>query len=130
MAWLGLLGDQPIPEKAESVADALTILLDETMPYKDGEKDMIVLIHEFLVSYPTEKQPRRITSTLVAYGEPGGDSAMSRTVSLPAAVGAYLLLEGAIDLTGVHIPTHRELYDPILDELKNLGIDCIENWNA
>ncbi|MBN1425110.1 saccharopine dehydrogenase NADP-binding domain-containing protein, partial [Candidatus Fermentibacteria bacterium] len=128
IAWMGLLDNRPIPRGAESLADALAMRLAEMMPYRKGEKDMIVLLHEFLVSYPGRSALRRITSTLVACGEPEGDSAMSKTVSLPAAVGTKLLLDGHIRLTGVHIPVVRELYEPILDELKGLRIECVEEW--
>jgi saccharopine dehydrogenase-like NADP-dependent oxidoreductase len=130
IAWLGLLDEKPLPEKAESVADALTILLDEAMPYRAGEKDMIVLLHEFRASTPEVTELQRITSTLVAFGEPEGDSAMARTVSLPAAVAAHHLITGKITLTGVHIPTHKDVYNPVLDELANLGIECVEDWEA
>ena len=128
IAWIGLLDDRAIPPGAESMADALSMRLAELMPYRKGEKDMIVLLHEFLASYPGRSAPRRVTSTLVAFGEPDGDSAMSKTVSLPAAVGTKLLLDGKIRLTGVHIPVVRELYDPILAELKTLKIECLEEW--
>ena len=47
---------------------------------------------------------------------------MSRTVGLPAAIGARLVLEGRIGLTGVHVPVHPEIYGPILEELEALGI--------
>jgi len=47
---------------------------------------------------------------------------MSRTVSLPAAIGAKLVLEGKIDATGVHIPVSPTIYEPILKELERLGI--------
>ncbi len=128
IAWMGLLDDRPIPRGAESLADALAMRLAELMPYKKGEKDMIVLLHEFLAVYPDRPSPRRITSSLVAFGEPDGDSAMSKTVSLPAAVATRLLLNGKIRLTGVRIPVVRELYEPILDELRLLKIECEEVW--
>lgn len=128
IAWIGLMDEKPIPPGAASLADALAMRLAELMPYKKGEKDMIVLLHEFLASYPGRPAPRRITSTLVAFGEPEGDSAMSKTVSLPAAVGTKLLLDGKIRLTGVHIPVVRELYEPILGELARLKIECVEAW--
>lgn len=128
IAWIGLLDDRAIPPKSESLVDVLAARLAELMPYKEGEKDMVVLLHEFEATYPGRPTPRRITSTLVAFGEPHGDSAMSRTVSLPAAVATRLLLEGRLRLTGVHIPVVKELYNPILDELKELRIHCQEDW--
>lgn len=82
---------------------------------------MIVLQHEFLVRTEAGRN-ERITSTLIDYGVPGGDSSMSRTVGLPAAIATRLVLEGKIRLTGVQVPVHPEIYGPILDELGALGI--------
>jgi saccharopine dehydrogenase-like NADP-dependent oxidoreductase len=64
----------------------------------------------------------RIVSTLIDYGVPGGDSSMSRTVGLPAAIAARLVLEGKILMTGVQVPVHPEIYGPVLEELGTLGI--------
>ena len=71
-----------------------------------------------------------ITSTLIDYGRPGGDSSMARTVSLPAAIGAKLILDGEIAMTGVHIPVTPEIYNPVLDELERLDITCVEQTKA
>ena len=86
---------------------------------------MIVLLHQFVATLQDGRK-QQITSTLVDYGIPNGDSAMARTVSLPAAIAARLVLEGEIQLTGVRIPVDREVYGPVLDELANLGIECKE----
>ena len=63
---------------------------------------------------------------MVAFGIPEGDSAMARTVSLPAAIGVRRILEGEITATGVLRPVTPEIYEPILDELTELGIECRE----
>jgi saccharopine dehydrogenase-like NADP-dependent oxidoreductase len=105
--------------------DVLALRLQEKCPYEAGERDMIVLHHEFEAAYEGEAR-EHITSTLVDYGVPGGDSAMARTVSLPAAIAARLILEGRINLAGVQIPVLPEVYDPVLDELETLGIKCEE----
>ena len=62
------------------------------------------------------------TSSLVAFGQPGGDSAMARTVALPAAAAARLILDGRIAATGVRIPVDPEIYEPVLAALEPLGI--------
>jgi saccharopine dehydrogenase (NADP+, L-glutamate forming) len=62
----------------------------------------------------------------VDHGIPNGDSSMSRTVSLPAAIAAALILDGRIKTRGVAIPVLPEIYEPVLEELKNLGIECRE----
>ena len=51
---------------------------------------------------------------------------MSRTVSLPAAIATALILDGKINMTGVHIPVQPEIYNPVLDELSRLNIECVE----
>jgi saccharopine dehydrogenase-like NADP-dependent oxidoreductase len=51
-----------------------------------------------------------------------GDSAMSRAVSMPAAIAARLILEGVIETTGVLMPTLREIYEPVLAELEGFGL--------
>ena len=61
-------------------------------------------------------------STLVDFGEPGGPSAMSRTVGLPAAIGVLRILDGTIRDRGVVVPVTPEVYNPILDELETAGI--------
>ena len=122
--WLGLFEDKPIPA-CHNYLDALSHLLQEKLYYKEGEKDMILLRHRFEVEN-SDKSRDMLTSTLIDFGIPGGDSSMARTVSLPLAIGVRLLAEGKIDLTGVQIPTVKKLYEPILDELEALDIKVKE----
>ncbi len=124
LEWLGVLSDMPLPFEKGSVLDALCHIMNEKMPYAPGERDMIVLHHEFIAEYPDKKE--KITSTLIDYGIPNGDSSMARTVSLPAAVGARLILDDKITATGVHIPVSPDLYNPVLDELARLNIEFKE----
>jgi saccharopine dehydrogenase (NADP+, L-glutamate forming) len=90
---------------------------------------MIVLRHEFGVVDADGRDATRV-STLVAFGDPGGDSAMARTVSLPAAVAARLILDGRITATGVRIPVDAEIYEPVLDALEPMGIVFRESRTA
>ena len=81
---------------------------------------MVILLHEFVADYGDQQEA--ITSTLVDFGIPGGETAMARTVGTPAAIGAHMILEGQIRLSGVQIPVVPEIYEPILGELEELGI--------
>ena len=119
--WLGLFGGTPLPAANGSALDNLTALMMDRLAYEKGERDMVVLQHEFLVRTESGRT-ERIVSTLVDYGVPGGDSSMSRTVGLPAAIAARLILEGKIRLPGVQVPVRPEIYGPILDELEKLGV--------
>jgi saccharopine dehydrogenase-like NADP-dependent oxidoreductase len=59
---------------------------------------------------------------MIKEGIPYGDSAMSRAVGLPAAIGARMILEGQITASGAHMPpTLPNLYPPILEELAKFG---------
>jgi saccharopine dehydrogenase-like NADP-dependent oxidoreductase len=122
--WLGLLADNPLPLTKGSALDILSARMIEKMQYAQGERDMIILQHEFIASYPgkKKKQKEKITSTLVDFGIPHGDSSMARTVGLPAAISTRLILQGKIKQKGVHIPVIPEIYRPVLEELKELGI--------
>jgi saccharopine dehydrogenase (NADP+, L-glutamate forming)/spermidine synthase len=122
--WLGLLGDNPLPLAKGSALDILSAKMTEKLQYGQGERDMIILQHEFIASYPgkKKKQKEKITSTLVDFGIPHGDSSMARTVGLPAAISTRLILQEKIKQKGVHIPVIPEIYRPVLEELKKLGI--------
>ncbi|MBW2261945.1 MAG: saccharopine dehydrogenase NADP-binding domain-containing protein [Deltaproteobacteria bacterium] len=126
MDWLGLLGTDVIQDGRTTPLDVLAGRLLERLPYAEGERDMIVMQHRFLAEFP-EGRTERITSTLVDFGIPGGDSSMARTVSLPAAVAVRYILEGRIKATGVHIPVMPTMYNPILMELERLGIRCTDS---
>ena len=86
---------------------------------------MVVMVHEFEVAFPGGRK-ELITSTLLDYGHPGGDTSVARTVALPAAIAARLVLEGRIAELGVRIPVEREFYVPILEELENMDIRFVE----
>lgn len=124
--WLGLLGDERIDLDKGTAMDVLCKILLDKLKYEPEERDLVVLHHEFVVEYPDKKQ--NITSTMIDYGIPGGDSSMSRTVGLPAAIAVKLILKGVIKETGVHIPVKPEIYKPILEELKNQNISCKEKY--
>ena len=124
LEWLGLFENKQIPLGTSTVLDALCALFENKMQYAKGERDMLVMHHEFIVDYPDKKQ--KITSTLIDYGIPNGDSSMSRTVAFPVAIASKLILDGKITLTGVHRPIVPQIYKPILKELETLDIKMDE----
>jgi saccharopine dehydrogenase-like NADP-dependent oxidoreductase len=124
LEWLGFLSDEALPAKAECLLDVLAERMLAKMQYAPGERDMIVMQHEFTVKYPDRTE--RLISTLIDYGIPNGDSAMSRLVGLPAAIAVRLILEGEIDLPGVRIPVLPQIYEPVLTELSEMGVAFTE----
>ena len=121
--WLGLLDDDPLPPE-RTVLDVLAARMQERLQYGERERDMIVLLHDFVAHYPDRTE--HIVSTLVDFGIAGGDTSMARTVGLPAAIATRLILENQIRLTGVHVPVLPEIYEPVLNELELLGIKMEE----
>ena len=88
------------------------------------DKDMIVMQHLF--DYNLKNTNYHLKSSLVLRGKDQVHTAMSMTVGLPVAIATELILNGEITLTGVRIPTDKEIYLPILERLKEFNIDFIE----
>jgi len=126
LAWLGLGDDTPLAGDSIAPLAVLGAAMLEKLSFRPGERDMIVMQHEFQAVFADAGREERITSTMVDFGVPGGPSAMARTVSLPAAIAALAILDGRIAGRGVLRPVHPEIYGPVLDELAGLGIICNE----
>ncbi len=121
LEWLGLLSDRKLRIGTASVFEMFAYTLKSRLVYDEGEVDLLVMHHEFEAIYPD--QPRqRIQSTLIDYGDPEGDSSMSRTVGYPVGISTSLVAEGRIGQTGVLRPVSEEIYTPVLAECERLGI--------
>lgn len=128
LEWLGLFSDKEALPKANTVMETLSETMQAKMMYGERERDMIVMRHDFLADFGDKTE--HTTSSLVDFGIPGGDSAMARTVSLPAAIATRMVLDGTITERGVHIPVQPSVYNPILDELATMDIAMDEQTTA
>ncbi len=128
LEWLGLYSEKPIPLEHGTPLDVLCSLFEERLQYASGERDMIVMQHQFIVQHKDGTR-ERIRSSLIEYGSSKGDTAMSRTVALLAAIASNLILAGRLRLKGIQIPIVPELYNPILTELDELGIHFTEEYS-
>ncbi|MBN1155376.1 saccharopine dehydrogenase NADP-binding domain-containing protein [candidate division KSB1 bacterium] len=124
MKWLGLFSNELLPLNEGSVFDMFAYILQNKLIFTTGEVDLLIQHHEFIAEYPDDRT-EKITATLVDKGISYGDSSMSRTVSLPAAIATKLILNGEIKVTGVHIPVLPEIYEPVLAELEELNIKLV-----
>jgi hypothetical protein len=125
LAWLGLFSDDPLPQGKTTPIDVMAAHKQSKMAYQPGERDMLIMQHEFVAEYSDHGEA--ITATMIDYGIPYGDTSMSRTVGLPAAIAARMILHGEMSgLTGVHVPMIPEIYEPVLAELAVLGISLTE----
>lgn len=121
LKWLGLLSGTKLPLKQASPFDMFAHILQEKLVFNKNERDMLIQHHEFTAKYPDGKQ-KKSTSTLTDFGIVGGDSSMSRTVGLPAAIAAKFILEKKIKAKGVQIPVLPEIYEPVSTELERMNI--------
>ena len=118
--FLGLLEQESLPAGATTSADILQYLLETRLAMHPRDKDMIVMQHEIGFIWDGKRWTER--STMVVKGQDHLNTAMARTVGLPLGIAARLVLEGRINLTGLHIPIVPELYVPVLQELEQQGI--------
>lgn len=122
LSWLGLFDDEYIGIEKGSPSQLLQKLLESKWSLEDGDKDMIVMQHQF--EYLNDGETKKLLSSLVLEGRE--DTAMSMTVGLPVAIATELILKGEIKGKGVKIPVDRSIYVPVLDRLKDFGISFVE----
>ena len=125
LEWLGLFSNHKLPLGTASVFDMFAFLLKKRLVYDEGEIDLLAMHHEVEAIFPGLPR-QRIQSTLIDQGISGGDSSMSRTVGYPVGIAARLLAEDRITQTGVIRPVTQQIYSPILDQCRELGIRFIE----
>ena len=119
--WLGIFDHEPIIDlEAASPAEVLQKILVNKISLDEGDKDMLVMIHEFEYTLGTER--RKIISSMVNIGEDQVYTSMSNTVGLPAAICAKMILNGELEVKGVTLPVTKEIYNPILEELETFDI--------
>jgi saccharopine dehydrogenase (NADP+, L-glutamate forming) len=51
---------------------------------------------------------------------------MAKLVGIPMGIFVKLVMLGKITTTGVNIPVMRQVYEPVLEELKEYGVSFIE----
>ncbi len=119
--WLGIFdGETPFGIKDATPAQLLESILVKKLVLSKDDKDMLVMVHQF--EYLLENKKYFLASSMVDIGEDSVFTSMSNTVGLPLAICAKLMLEDKVSLKGVHLPITKEVYEPILNELEELGI--------
>lgn len=124
LEYLELFSNRPIKLKEGSPAELLQHLLEEKWLLKPGDKDMIVMQHQF--EYELGGERKKLNSSLVVIGDDEVHTAMAKTVGLPLAIAIKNFLTGKFKLYGVQIPTVKEIYEPMLTELEALGVVFVE----
>ena len=120
LKWLGIFEENTIGLPNATPAQILQKLLEEKWALGPEDKDMIVMQHQF--EYILDGKTKGITSSLVVRGKDLTHTAMSITVGIPVAIATKLFLTGVIKRKGVIVPTMKDVYEPVLNELEEYGI--------
>jgi saccharopine dehydrogenase (NAD+, L-glutamate forming) len=124
LKWLGIFENKKIGVKGLTPAKVLQKILEEKWRLSEGDKDMIVMQHQF--DYLRNGEHIKRFATMVYIGQDSQHTAMSMTVGLPLAMTARRILEGTYTRTGVQLPIDPEIYNPVLAELENYQIRFTE----
>lgn len=122
LQWLGIFDDTPVGIKNATPAQILEHILSKKWRLEPDDKDLIVMWHKFVYQDNHKTTPVTLTSSLAVTGENSNNTAMAKTVGLPIGIATKLILNGKIKVKGVRIPTEKEVYEPVLNELKDYGI--------
>jgi saccharopine dehydrogenase-like NADP-dependent oxidoreductase len=106
--------------KNATPAQILEKILADKWALQPNDKDMIVMYHKF--GYELDGKQFQIDSKMVCLGDDQIYTAMAKTVGLPVAMATLLILNKKITTPGVQLPTQKEVYLPILNELASLGV--------
>ncbi len=125
LTWLGIFDDRKVNLKNATPAQILQQLLIEKWSMEPDDKDMIIMQHEFKYKY--EGIENMIVSAMAVIGKNQTETAMAMTVGLPLGIATKLFLTGKLNHTGVRLPIEKDIYEPILAELRTFGISFEEN---
>ena len=127
MKWIGIFSSEPAKIIDNTLLDTLCKQLEKLMSFKEGERDLVMLQHKFVVEWSDGKQ-ETWTSTLEMFGDPKRYSAMALSVGVTCGIATQLLLDGhaAICKPGIVAPYTLDICDPIRVLLEQEGATMVE----
>ncbi|HPF03219.1 MAG TPA: saccharopine dehydrogenase C-terminal domain-containing protein [Bacteroidales bacterium] len=127
LEWLGFFGNEKLPYGTTSPFEITSDRMISRMSLSPDERDTVLMQHVFLAELQGGRK-EVIKSSMLDFGSPSTNTAVARTVALPASVAVKMILDRKINLSGVYRPVIPEIYEPVLDELKTLGIAMKEEY--
>jgi saccharopine dehydrogenase (NADP+, L-glutamate forming) len=122
--WLGLFSDEKIGLQNATPAQIMQQVLLKKWSMTASDRDLLVMQHQFVFEQDGAK--RKIVSSMTYEGVDNVRTAMAYTVGLPLGIAAKLLATGEMCPLGVQLPLTADIYNPILDELAQYGINFTE----
>ena len=125
--YLGFFSDEKLKYLESTPFEITSDRMIKKMLLSGNERDTVILQHIFLAAYPDGSR-EVIKSSMLDFGSPATNTSIARTVALPAAVAVRMILEERINVKGVHRPVIPQIYKPVLEELKTLGVEMKEEY--
>jgi saccharopine dehydrogenase-like NADP-dependent oxidoreductase len=125
--YLGFFSDEKLKYNDSTPFEITSDRMIKKMLLSGNERDTVILQHIFLAVYPDGSR-EVIKSSMLDFGSPDTNTSIARTVALPAAIAVKLILEEKIVVKGVHRPVIPQIYRPVLEELKTLGVVMTEEY--
>lgn len=121
--WIGLFSNEETINisNCKTVADILQSLLEIKWKLEPKDKDQVFMVNE-IIYRNSNGEVKTVLSSLSVKGEINTFTAMAKTVGLPLGITTKLILDDKIELAGVHRPSSKEFYEPVLVELEEYGI--------
>jgi saccharopine dehydrogenase-like NADP-dependent oxidoreductase len=126
LEWLDIFKDEKIGISRGTPAQMLEAILAKKWNLLPNDKDLVVMWHKFNYTDMESLKPVILTYSMGLTGEDSDHTAMAKSVGLPLGIAARLYLTGTLRLSGLFIPTIREIYDPVLKELSEYSISFKE----
>ena len=124
LEWSGFFSDKKFKIKVGNFSDFLLAILKDKWTLDDDDIDEIVMVHTFI--FKTDKNLKKLTSFLKIEGEDKSYTAMSKTVGLPIAVLVEHIINVNFNKSGIYLPFKKNIYEPVLERLSELGINFID----
>jgi saccharopine dehydrogenase (NADP+, L-glutamate forming) len=127
LEWLGFFGNEKLTNGKTTSFEVTAERMIGKMSLTVKDRDVVMMQHVFLAEYSGGKR-EVIKSSMLDFGSPSTNTAVARTVALPASIAVKMILENKINLTGVYRPVVPQIYNPVIDELKKLDIEMKEEY--
>lgn len=98
----------------------LQCLLEKRLSPEPRDKDCVVMEHQ--LGYELRDEHYEFRANFISQGENQKDSALAKAIGFTCGAAAKAVLLGSISAKGLHIPITKDIYDPILNELSDLGV--------
>ena len=124
LKWSGFFSDKKFKLKKGNFSDYLLSILKDKWTLDNDDIDEIIMVHKFI--FKVDMTLKKITSFLKVEGEDKTYTAMSKTVGLPIAVLVEHIINVNFNKSGIHLPFKKNIYEPVLERLSELGINFID----